>query len=263
MNTLAGQQQALKHAILAKAAAGPLLRVQPEREPLLRIYQHAYEARLIGALRDNFGVLPRVMGDAAFDALARGYIAAHPSRHPSIRWFGHRLAEFMDGHDERVPHPALADLARMEWALRNAFDAADATPISAAALALQPAHDWPSLVFATHASVQLLALRWAIEPVWRAMQSFEPETGEEPELPEPQEHAHALAIWRQGLDTRWRALDGVQATLLQAAMAGESFGAMCALAADQVGEAQAAAASAGALQGWLADGLLIGVRLQR
>jgi hypothetical protein len=116
------------------------------------------------------------------------------------------------------------------------------------------------LVFDIHPSVQLLSLQWAVEPVWRTMQSFEPETGAEPELPEPEEHAHSLAIWRHGLATRWRAVDELQTTLLRAAMAGQSFGAMCALAATQVGEEQAAAAAVGALQTWLADGLLVGVR---
>ena len=262
MNVLAVQQQALKHAITAKADAPGLLREHAERAPLLRIYQQAYEARLTSALRDNFGVLPVVMGDEAFDALACGYIAAHPSRHPSIRWFGDRLAEFMDGRDDLVPHPAFADLARMEWALRSAFDAADAAPISADQLAAQPPEQWPSLVFELHASVQVIDLQWAIEPVWRALQGFDPANGEEPDLPEPVEHAHALAVWRNGLETRWRAVDPVQAALLNGAIAGRSFSALCVLAAERVGDEQAAATAVGGLQQWLADGLLIGLRQQ-
>src|SRR6185369_6628626 len=133
-DVLTAQQRALQHAIVARAGGDALLRALPGREPLLRIYQHAYTARLAGALRDNFGVLPQVMGDDAFDALALAYIAAHPSRHPSIRWFGDKLPEFMAAHENLVPHPALVDLARMEWALRSAFDAADAAPIDAGAL---------------------------------------------------------------------------------------------------------------------------------
>ncbi len=257
MNRLAEQQHALKHAIVERTDAAGLLQMQPEREPLLRIYQQAYEARLTSALRDNFGVLPKVMGDEAFDELARGYIAAHPSREPSIRWFGDKLADFMAQRDDLVPHPAFTDLARMEWALRGAFDSADAAPIDAAELAAQPAENWPSLRFEAHAGVQVLALQWTIEPVWRAMQSFDPETGDEPELPEPEEHAHSLVVWRSGLETRWRAADAVPALLLRAAIGGASFGELCGLAAAQVGEEQAAGVAVAALQGWLADGLLV------
>lgn len=262
MNALAAQQRALKHAITAKAEAPGLLREHAKREPLLRIYQQAYEARLTSALRDNFGVLPLVMGDDGFDALARGYIAAHPSRRPSIRWFGDRLAGFMDGHDELVPHPAFADLARMEWALRAAFDGADAVPIAAAELAAQPGEDWPALVFALHPSLQVIELQWAVEPVWRAMQGFDPAGDAEPELPEPEAHRHRLAVWRNGLETRWRGVAPVEAALLRGAIEGRSFSALCSRAAEQVGAEQAAATAVGALHQWLADGLLVGLHRQ-
>lgn len=255
MNTLAEQQRSLKHAITAKAGAD-LLRAQPEREPLLRIYQQAYEARLSAALRDNFGVLPLVMGDASFEALARGYIAAHPSRHPSIRWFGDKLADFMAEHGEWVPHPALVDLARMEWALRSAFDAEDSTPMGAAELASQPPEAWPSLVFRFCGGVQLLRLQWAVEPIWRALQDAAPQAGSEPELPEPAEHGHMLMIWRSGLETRWRGVPQPQGEWLAAALGGVSFAELCTLAAQRVGEGEAATALVAALQGWIADGLL-------
>ena len=93
----------------------------------LDVYRHAYRARLAAALADNYTVLARALGDEAFDALAQAYIAAQPSRHPSIRWFGHELAGFMaQADDDLVPHASLVDFAAMDWALRAAFDAADA-----------------------------------------------------------------------------------------------------------------------------------------
>ena len=253
MNALAEQQHALKRAIIEPAHdAADLLRTDARGEPLLRIYRHAYTARLVAALRDNFGVLPRLLGDDAFDALALAYIAAHPSRRPSIRWFGDALPQFMAQRDDLVPHPAATDLARMEWALRGAFDAGDAQPIDATALAEVPADAWVSLVFEPLPSVQLLALGWNVEPAWRALQA----EGDEPELPEPQAHEHTLLVWRPGLETRWRSLDERAARLLRAALAGETFGALCEIAAAEVGEAQAALHAASALRGWLDDGLL-------
>lgn len=252
MNALAGQQLALRRAIVRGVHddAAPCTEVSG----LLRIYQQAYTARLIAALRDNFGVLPQVLGDATFDALALAYIEAHPSQRPSIRWFGDRLPEFMAARDDLVPHPAITDLARMEWALRGAFDAADAPVFGVATLAELPAEAWPDLVFEPLPSVQLLALGWSVEPVWRALQNIEP--GDAPEMPEPQAHAHELLVWRQGLETRWRSLAEAPARLLRGALQGETFGALCAMAADEVGDAQAALHAASALRGWLEDGLL-------
>jgi hypothetical protein len=247
--TLAEQQRALRHAIVATdGAAGSLLRGDA---PGLRVYRHAYVARLVAALRDNCGCLPRVMGDEAFDELATAYVAAHPSRHPSIRWFGHRLAAFMQRHGHLVPHPALVDLARMEWALRAAFDAADAAPLDAASLAALPPADWPGLVFEVLPSVQALAMQWAVEPVWRAFQHAAP--GEDPQLPEPQAQAHTLLVWRAGFENRWRVVDGVEAQLLHAMVAGRDFAALCDIA-------QTAERAVAALHAWLADGLVARVQ---
>jgi len=250
---LADQQRGL-HAAMLGAPAGPgLLRESTLHEPLLRIYQNAYRARLLAALRDNHGVLPRAMGDEAFDALAEAYLQAHPSRHPSIRWFGHRLAEFMAANPDRVPHPAFVDLARMEWALRDAFDAADATPMTPTELAALPADGWPQRVLRFHPSVQVLSLDWHVEPAWRALQGEE-----EPELAEPDAGEHQLIVWRPALETRWRTVaDAVEAQLLAAAMQGDDFSALCAIAADALGDAPAVPGVVGVIQRWTAEGLLV------
>ena len=264
MNALAMQQAQLKRAIVSDAAqaadaAAALLRTRAQHAPLLHIYQDAYAQRLISALRDNFGVLPRVLGDEGFGTLARAYIAEHPSRHLSIRWFGHRLSDFMAAREDLVPHPAMVDLARMEWALRSAFDAADALPLTAEALAGVAPEAWPQLIFEPLPSVQILALEWNVEPVWRALQT---EAGDaEPELPEPEPLPHGLLIWRAGLNTRWRSLEGLARSLLGAALAGQNFGLMCELAAREVGEEAAALNVASALRHWIDDGLLAGWRI--
>jgi hypothetical protein len=269
MMRLEQQQAALRLAIILGDAAGRpggavapgLLRPRQDGSLMLRIYQHAYSARLSDALRDNYGVLPQIMGDQAFDALAMAYIGRHPSAYPSIRWFGDRLPEFMAQREDLVAHPAFVDLARMEWTLRLAFDAADALVLPAQALTAVAGDDWPRLVFVPHPTVQLLSMQWSVEPAWRVFKTFDPATGEEPELPAPQQAAHTLLVWRQGLETRWRALDGLAAELLRQVLAGSNFSALCDAAHRQLGESEAAPAVVAALQGWLADGLLTDFRL--
>ena len=49
------------------------------------IYVNAYRTRLIDALRANYPVLHRALGDDAFESLAQAYIAAHPSSCTNIR----------------------------------------------------------------------------------------------------------------------------------------------------------------------------------
>lgn len=225
----------------------------------LQAYRHAYQARLVAALNDNFTVLARALGDEAFEALGQAYLAARPSQHPSIRWFGDGLAGFMAGAgDALVPHPSLVDLARMDWALRGAFDAAAAPPLDPARLAALGPDDWPGLVLHLQPSVQRVVLSHAVEPAWRVLRERDPASGEpQPELPEPVPHAHELLAWRQGLETRWRSLEPVESTLLAAVSRGEDFAALCEAAARSLGDAEAAAPAVVALlQRWLADGLL-------
>lgn len=244
---LRAQQLAFDAAVREGASAAALLAPRVSGEPvLLGIYAHGYVARLANALRDNHEVLARALGDAAFDALAEAYVRAHPSSFSSIRWFGGALAHFMDAHDELVPHPAFADLARMDWALRDAFDAADAQALQRESLARLPAHEWPAMRFAAHPSVRLVPLQWSVEAAWRALRDA-PE-GEEPALAEPQALRHDLLVWRQGLETRWRSLSDHEAPLLRAALDGEPFAMLCERAPD-------ASVVAGLLGQWISQGL--------
>ncbi|PZP33481.1 MAG: DUF2063 domain-containing protein [Roseateles depolymerans] len=227
----------------------------------LAVYRHAYRARLLAALRDNYTVLARALGDEAFDALGLAYLDAQPSRTPSIRWFGAALADFMAGPaQDLVPHAALVDLARMDWALRQAFDAADEPLLQAGVLAALAPQDWAGLVLRLQPGVQRVALAHAVEPAWRSLREWEPESGDaQPELTPPEAHAHELLAWRQGLETRWRSLEPLEAALLAAVAKGLCFADLCEEAARHLGDAEAAAAAVvAALQRWLVDGLLVG-----
>jgi hypothetical protein len=256
------QQQDFAAAIWAEVAPGPgaLLAATPDGKPArLAVYHHAYRARLAAALRDNYEILALALGDEAFDALARAYLASHPPTQPSIRWFGERLAEFMAAQAESesalLPHPAFVDLARMDAALRSAFDAADAPVLERSALQAVAPAQWPTLRFTAHPSVALVPLHWAVEAAWRALREHEGEG--EPTLPAPEVQPHRLLVWRRGLETQWRSLDDTEAVLLQALLAGDDFTELCVHAAVAVGdEAQAATTVAGALDQWLSEGLL-------
>lgn len=251
MQTLAGQQRRLAAAITGDAPtvewlSGPAA----SRGARIEVYRHAYRARLTEALRSNYPVLHRVLGDEAFGALAAGYLQARPSLRPSIRWFGDELVGYLNEVPNAAPHPSLIDLARMEWSLGRSFDSADAAALQPADLMAVDTRAWPGLRFEAHPSVTLLMLDWAVEPAWRAVTDDE---NAEVEPPEPA--IHALLIWRQQLDSRWRSMPDDEAALFRACIAGEPFADLCERAATHAGEG-AAALVAGALRRWVEDGLL-------
>jgi Putative DNA-binding domain len=61
----------------------------------LDIYADMYFARLKDCLAEDFSRTVELLGPAAWDRLARGYFAAHRSRHPSVRHAGARMAAYL------------------------------------------------------------------------------------------------------------------------------------------------------------------------
>ena len=55
---------------------------------MLNVYRHAYGARLLEVLANDYPKLAALSGEEGFEQLGRAYIAAHPSRSFSARWFG-------------------------------------------------------------------------------------------------------------------------------------------------------------------------------
>ena len=148
MTTLAGMQAALQRALCGDDRDVELLVLSDGRLDAARrvaIYRHACVTRLVGALAEAYPALRQALGERRFEDLAREYVAAHPSRSASIRWFGRELADFLETRGRGLRWQGLAELARWEWTLALAFDAADARPVDEHALAgLAPA-DWGRL----------------------------------------------------------------------------------------------------------------------
>ncbi|MBK9521594.1 MAG: putative DNA-binding domain-containing protein [Rhodocyclaceae bacterium] len=215
---------------------------------------NAYRARLAEALKDNYPVLHLALGDELFDQVAAAYLEQRPSRHRSIRWFGNDLREFLDQNPDLLPHPALADLASMDWALRDAFDAADADVCCAEDLAAIAPEDWPQMTFVLHPSIKLLDLNWRIGPIWHELNEDADAVTEQPEALD-----HTLLVWRQKLECKWRSLGVAEALALCAAARGASFADICEVLAaldEDHAETDPSMLAASLLKQWLADSLL-------
>jgi hypothetical protein len=237
MRSLLEAQRAMQRAILTDDSDAPP--IAPGALPRIGIYRYAYRARLANALRANYPALARMIGEEEFRTLAVAYARAHPSRHFSIRWHGHALAE-------HLPAGPLADLARMEWAIAEAFDAPDAAALDAERLAGVPVERWADLPLALHPSVEVLALQWAVEGPWERLR-HDGDVGPQ----EIERRQHALVVWRKNLDAHWRSSAAEEARALLALDAGGSLQHACeALGDEGAGEVGAWFA------GWVREGLL-------
>ena len=98
----------------------------PER---VGVYHDMYLARMREALESDYPGLARFLGPRAWERLVAAYVHAHPSRSYTLDVLGWRLPDFV--RTARVPRPAFChDLARLEWAVSEVFDAEEAPPLS-------------------------------------------------------------------------------------------------------------------------------------
>lgn len=228
----------------------------------LAVYRNGYLARLREALADNYGVFARALGDDGFADLADRYARAHPPVGTSLRSHGDRLVEFLADHSRAegghglLPHPALLDLARMDRALRDAFDAADCVPFSAAELQALPPQGWPGLRLRLLPSARRIRLEWAVESAWHLLNRAP--AGSEPRLPEPHHHEHAVLVWRPGAENLWRSLDEQENALLERLERECSLGELGEMLARSLGDGtEAGARLVGYLQQWLPEGCVV------
>ena len=92
----------------------------------LEVYANAYFFRILEVLRKDYPALAASLGEARFNNLITDYLAANPPTRFSLRYAGEELGSFLGGHPAARPpreeFPWAADLARLEWAIVDAFD---------------------------------------------------------------------------------------------------------------------------------------------
>ena len=221
----------------------------------LDIYADMYFYRIRDCLKEDFGAVCAVVGEAAFHNLTTDYLLVHPSTHFSLRYVGRHLPKFVRGHALIERWPFLADLAALEWAIMEAFDAPDAEPITPAALTAIPPQRWAELRFHVTPSLKLLRLDWPVHEVWTQTQRQE-------EVGYVRAHQTVIRVWRQDFRVFHRSIDLTEAAALDALASGATFGDICEPIAAAVGDAAAVERAAGFLRDWLADGLLTVCRLE-
>jgi hypothetical protein len=252
---LADLQRAFQDYVLANsdAFAGQVRDTEKaDRITLLDVYRDGYALRLIEVLTTDFSGVLAMTGPATFDSLARAYIAAHPSRHPSVRWFGRQLADFLATTAPYDRTPALAEMARFEWALGESFDSVDAEPIEAEAVMAVAPEAWETIAFAPVPSLQRRVFTYDVARSWQRREEVEPGTLEVVPLDDPV----PWVIWRPERVSNFRSLEPDEAAMLEAMIERQPFPALCEALLSYVDENQAAARAAGLLRAWVEEGMI-------
>lgn len=215
----------------------------------LHVYQNNYRAQLVSCLQQSYPQLRAWIGDEAFLHAAAKHIERQPPHAWTLDAYGD---EFGDTLLALFPdNPDMHQLAWIEWALGAGFVAPDAPPLALAALA---EIDWASARLTLSPSLSLAPLTTNAADIWWAMNdSKERIDGEMLET------AGGVMVWRCGYVSCLRALDAIEYGALIQLQTDGSFGALCALLVDRLGEEHGTAKAGALLAEWLAAELITGV----
>lgn len=260
MTTLLEWQRALQSGVLegsSVADAAPVHETDTASSAeRMAIYVHGYRARFIEVLGQDFPGLRTLLGEDEFDRMCRDYVEATPSRLYNIRWYGAALAEFIHATSPWREKPALEEMARFEWNLGLAFDAADDAIVSAASFQDIPASCWPTMGFRLCASLRRCVFHWNVAVIRKALDSNDVP----PHLmrmPGPQ----TRAIYRKGITVFHRAVEPDEAAALDVVAAGGPFADVCETLCEWHPIENVAAQSLSLLKRWIDDGWIASLLL--
>jgi hypothetical protein len=134
----------------------------------LEIYNRQYWFRLFSSMTEDFPGVRSVLGEKRFDAMCKAYLMDCPSRSFTLRNLGAKLESWLLKHPKwaGTKQQLVLDIARLEWADIEAFDAAavpalrteDLGGVSGAGLRLQ-----------LQPYVQLLSFHYPVDDLLLAM----------------------------------------------------------------------------------------------
>jgi len=209
------------------AAPAGLVAGEPERAAArFMIHRGNVIESLANALGHTFPAVKALCGESNFRILAATYVRACPPLRPELMAYGGDFPDFVAGHAAATrDFPFLPDVARLEWAMNEAYFADDAPALAAEALGAVPPERLPALRLALHPAARLVASEHhALHTIWAAASAGaalpDPLTlsGPLPEGGEP--HGEAVLVTRTSSSVEAFKLDAGETVFLGAVAAG-------------------------------------------
>jgi hypothetical protein len=172
------------------------------------------------------------------------YVDNYNSSHPSLRYYSQHLLELLTSQKPYADLPVLFEIAKIERAFNDSFDAANCVTVDIAELSQVQTEDWPVLQFQFHSSLQLLPCEFNSFPIWKALT-------EEQTPPTLVKDASTWVVWRKELVSRYRTLEAAEAHALKLAMDGANFSEICEQLLDYFDEQTTPGKATAFLQAWI------------
>jgi hypothetical protein len=223
----------------------------------LEIYGNMYFARLMDVMTEEFPTVRELLGDAAFRKTVTDFLTRHPPTHYSLTRLGSRFPEYLANKEIDIPaRDFVADVATVDRAMEDVFDARHVEPIRFDELQQVPLSRWGDVRLLTVPALRLLALNYPVNDCITAVRERR-----HMEIPAPSRacvavYRHNYRVWRVTLDVQ-------RFDLLAALQRGETLGAALELCSELPGLDPAGLVEAvgGWFREWASEGLFVGVQI--
>lgn len=152
--------------VLPSATLAPIDRVG--------IYRNMYLARLGEALESDYPGLLRYLGEDGFYDLVSRYVDNFPSRSYTLNRLGDHLPDFIATLDDLPKRDFLHDLAKLELALTEVFDADESPVLKPEVIAAVPPETWEKARLKPVAALRLLSFRYPVSAYLGAVDGVHP-----------------------------------------------------------------------------------------
>jgi hypothetical protein len=227
-SSLAELQRRFHDAVTAEAIPDHALDIVRDdgvdRHRRLEVYASAYRIRIVDAIAAEYPKIALALPHEQFAIMCKRYLAAHPTSQPSLRDAAQHLSAFLARGGWPAAPPWLADLAALERARTNAFDGAEARPLSREDLANVPPEEIAFVKLPLVPTASLLQMTSIADDVWSALEA---ETESPEQLSSSQVAPRTVLVWRRDITVIHRTVADDEAQVLSALAHGATFGDAC------------------------------------
>jgi hypothetical protein len=171
MAQLLRQKRALHKSDSLKQAAARHFsgntRLSPAEQ--VNIYRTQFWLRHTSALIEDYPGLTALVGQEQWEAIAESYLTKIGYQVRTLRDLGKELAQHLEGFPGLENRRLLIDMARLEWAYVEAFDAQDEEPLDHQRLSKIPPESWETARFRISDSLTLLQLSYPVPDLRREL----------------------------------------------------------------------------------------------
>ncbi|MDF1853999.1 DNA-binding domain-containing protein [Pseudooceanicola sp.] len=155
------------------------------------VYRNNVAVSLGEALETGFPTVAKLLGEQNFRGIAALFLRATPPQSPLMMTYGSGFADFLAGFAPVQHLGYLADVARLDYAMRLSYHAADAQALAPEALQTLMSGDLSVARLTLAPALRLIRSDWPLHAIWR----FNHDDG-----PAPAPRAEAVLITRPEFD---------------------------------------------------------------